>query len=281
MKQTFGIELEFASSHTQGYISNKLNELFQTMYKDNTVMLKKHSVDVDNHGYHEHNVTKWGIEYDSSIETSAKFRNQIEVVSPILTLHDLPAIKAALTIFKPSSMINRSCGFHVHVGIETEAHANRCYALWHASEDEIVQIFPLARSQNSYCRRLNNGGGGVCFSIDNITRHDMLNIQSFRVRKTVEFRGHSATLNYNKIKKWILFCLSFVRLAEKVEEQRIMAFINGPYCHSAFPIFDELDIATTKTKRYFDYRKAHFERGKQRRLKREQLSLTNNRRGSY
>jgi hypothetical protein len=49
------------------------------------------------------------------------------------------------------------------------------------------------------------------------TRYRWVNINNFSTnsgRPTVEFRVHGASLNYEKIRNWVLICMSIVRFAE-------------------------------------------------------------------
>ena len=49
------------------------------------------------------------------------------------------------------------------------------------------------------------------------TRYKWLNLNncSYKSRgETIEFRQHSGSIDYNKIRKWVLFCMSFVNFVE-------------------------------------------------------------------
>ena len=49
------------------------------------------------------------------------------------------------------------------------------------------------------------------------TRYKWLNLNNFSYKdrgNTIEFRQHSGSLDYNKIRKWVLFCMSFVNFVE-------------------------------------------------------------------
>ena len=62
------------------------------------------------------------------------------------------------------------------------------------------------------CKKSSNPNGHY-----SSTRYKWLNLNncSYRDRgDTVEFRQHSGSLDYNKIRKWLLFCMSFVSFVE-------------------------------------------------------------------
>lgn len=273
MKQPFGLEFEFASPHSQEQLARLLARAFQRNFgpaknPKYPSLYKKHRVDLENFGYHKHQADLWGLEYDSSISTNDKCGYQVELITPPLAQNDFPAIKIALDVVRPDSLITKSCGLHCHVGVTNINHARRCALLWYISEPAILDVFPLDRSRNHYCTPLRNKPASV-FSPEYCRRYTMINIESYDIRKTVEFRGHSGTLNYQKTKKWVLFCLSFVRLAYIMTEDELNQWFRGPYRNMTFNIFNSLDIKGTKTHKYFEYRLQHFTKGKRKRLQRE------------
>ena len=59
------------------------------------------------------------------------------------------------------------------------------------------------------------------------TRYKWLNLNNFSYRDrgdTIEFRQHSGSLDYNKIRKWVLFCMSFVSFVENHSRTIIETF---------------------------------------------------------
>ena len=62
------------------------------------------------------------------------------------------------------------------------------------------------------CKKSSNPGGHY-----SSTRYKWLNLNNFSYRdrgETIEFRQHSGSLDYHKIRKWLLFCMSFVKFVE-------------------------------------------------------------------
>ena len=62
------------------------------------------------------------------------------------------------------------------------------------------------------CKKSANPGGHY-----SSTRYKWLNLNNFSYRDrgdTIEFRQHSGSLDYHKIRKWVLFCMSYVSFIE-------------------------------------------------------------------
>lgn len=150
--------------------------------------------------------------------------------------------------------VTRSCGIHVHIGGRfnrrfTIMLLRLCYHL----QDDIFRMLPPSRSGNGYCKFIPTWTSEVSFynykevlgkyiyggddgeivldrqhnkkrSIDRYrgTRYTWVNINNFSTssgKPTVEFRPHSSTLNYDKIRNWILICMSLVYYAENMQKQ--------------------------------------------------------------
>ena len=149
--------------------------------------------------------------------------------------------------------VTRSCGIHVHIGGRfnrrfTIMLLRLCYHL----QDDIFRMLPPSRVSNTYCKFIPTWASQVNFTnykevlakyiyggdgeivldkehnkkrgIDRYrgTRYTWVNINNFSTasgRPTVEFRPHSSTLNYDKIRNWILICMSLVYYAENMQKQ--------------------------------------------------------------
>ena len=62
------------------------------------------------------------------------------------------------------------------------------------------------------CKKSANPGGHY-----SSTRYKWLNLNNFSYRdrgETIEFRQHSGSLDYHKIRRWLLFCMSYVNFVE-------------------------------------------------------------------
>ena len=143
--------------------------------------------------------------------------------------------------------VNSRCGVHVHIG----GSFNRRFTimllrLGYQLQDELFMMMPASRLQNSFCKYIPTWAGteidfqnwrsrigeyiyGSETELDQhhnkkrrhdhyaSTRYRWININNFSTasgKPTVEFRNHGASMNYSKIRNWVLICMSIVRYAE-------------------------------------------------------------------
>lgn len=147
--------------------------------------------------------------------------------------------------------INKRCGIHVHIG----GQFNRLFTimllrLGHQLQDEIYRMMPPSRLGNSFCKyipdyvmdiNLTNwrkhlgkyihGGDNTldknCNKKSNLgnypsTRYRWINCVNFSSnsgKPTVEFRNHSASMSYYKIRNWTLMCMAIVRFAQNNQKR--------------------------------------------------------------
>jgi len=92
-------------------------------------------------------------------------------------------------------LVNRSCGFHVHLDCRGKGESE-VWALckkvnaWLYALRELV---PESRRENEYCK----------FGASRTDRYRAVNFMSFREHGTLEVRLHSGTVDYTKIISWI------------------------------------------------------------------------------
>lgn len=147
--------------------------------------------------------------------------NSCEVVSPILK--NLKSLKVVCdTINEHGARVNRSCGLHIHLGAE-----QLTLDQWVRVIKNYARIEAIIDSFMSESRRANNNG--YCKSIiacaDRLSdigsfqqieaafrcdRYHKVNVMSFRRHKTIEFRQHQGTTDFNKIKMWAEFLTALV-----------------------------------------------------------------------
>jgi len=162
----------------------------------------------------------WQVKTDGSITVQGEYEYGIELVSPPLSLADLGELKVALGIANKHGAVNSSCGVHVHIHSpelyvprDNTTNVNLVTREWEKIEQMVFSYMPLSRRSNVNCK------AGV-----NIRdRYQALNLDPlFSARKTIEFRAHSASLNYDKISTWVMFCIKFIdRLVAKKPIERI------------------------------------------------------------
>lgn len=123
--------------------------------------------------------------------------------------------------------IRKTCGLHVHIGARHLSHAQvrqvaKFYLIF---EDLIFDMLPKSRRNNRYCIRMSKAHKITEFyepkKLDCLVygreqesysnkrdkydsrRYSALNLHSYFYRGTIEFRHHSGSINYTKIKNWI------------------------------------------------------------------------------
>lgn len=148
--------------------------------------------------------------------------------------------------------INHRCGVHVHIG----GQFNRVFTimllrLGYKIQDEIYRMMPPSRLENTFCQFIPTWAGkNINFQnwrkligkyiyageseLDKnrnkkrrhdhyaSTRYRWININNFSTasgKPTVEFRCHGASMNYEKIRNWVLICKCIVSYAENNQKE--------------------------------------------------------------
>lgn len=169
-------------------------------------------------------------------DRSINGENGREMVSPVLSgnggLKKLQQACKALRLSK--AKVNKSCGVHVHLEVSDFTVSNMISLVknWYLLEKQFDKIMPLSRrsNNNTYCKSINNFGSqriffgklDRCTTIRDIvnlfnTRYLKLNLNSYVKYGTVEFRHHSGTTKFSKIKNWILICSRLVEFSKQNE----------------------------------------------------------------
>jgi hypothetical protein len=213
--RTFGIELEiYGPSH-----STLINEF------------RSQGLTLVNEEYNHNARNYWKIVRDGSIAGE----NSSEIVSPVLLGVDgMEQIKkACIALTKAGAKVNNSCGFHVHFGATDLSLDNiKNLVLSHIEvEKTFDSIVPSSRRENSntYCKSLTSIASSKSQAISKIKnaqtisslisifpqRYLKINLQCYNRQGTVEFRQHSGTTTFSKIKNWILICARLIEYSKQ------------------------------------------------------------------
>lgn len=184
-------------------------------------------LDVAVEGYNHQTRSHWKIVTDSSCEW--------ELVSPPLSGEEgLASIKTACkALVDGGARVNRSCGLHVHVdaaGLSVAEIKSICRR-YVRFERDIDAFMPNSRRQSNsfhcgsndrYRHYYNSDRFNTVRELANACydRFVKLNLQAYLRHGTIEFRHHSGTVNANKIKNWVRFCLGFVEASRAVSAPR-------------------------------------------------------------
>lgn len=155
--------------------------------------------------------------------------NSQEVVSPILCgekgFDSLRKLCSALD--SVNAKVNKSCGLHVHVGAAyiTDEHYCRLVRNYQRLENVIDTFMAPSRrgNYNSYSRTLQGIDFSSCITKRdilakmNFDRYYKVNARAYERHKTIEFRQHQGTTDYEKISNWVRFLAKLVEYSYKHE----------------------------------------------------------------
>jgi hypothetical protein len=159
-------------------------------------------------------------------DASIRGENPIECVSPVLQgkqgLEDLK--KCCKTLNDADARVNRSTGLHVHIGAEkmSDKQYVNIFKNYQLLEPAIDSFMARSRrqSENCFCKSLININYEYCYSKDDVlravggNRYYKVNAASYIRHKTVEFRQHQGTTDFEKISAWINFLAKLVTFSK-------------------------------------------------------------------
>lgn len=206
-ERKFGVEIEAFFKHERGI--EKLKSLLQGQ-----------GIGIEN-AQRNTQLGVWKITGDGSISANGGY--SFEVVSPILQGQEGVAQleKVCQALKACGARINKSCGLHIHFdaqGFNLQTWKN--LLINYAKAEEIIDAFmPPSRRENNntYCKSIKHHIPAIsrATSIEKImsimgNRYKKVNVLSYARHKTIEFRQHSGSIEFEKIKNWILFLHNLV-----------------------------------------------------------------------
>ena len=185
--------------------------------------LREAGIEVTVESYNHTTRPHWKLVTDSSINGNDTF----ELVSPILVgeagLRELEKVCWVLDLC--DMKVNGSCGLHVHIdaaGFSMATWRNLALSYKHL-EPVIDRFMPASRRDNYYCKGLGHVSDEMIRSartVDELkgrigNRYHKVNLEAYSRHKTVEFRQHSGTTNFTKMRNWVLFLHKLVTFATR------------------------------------------------------------------
>lgn len=185
-------------------------------------------------GVEHGNYTEWKVETDASVAGGA------EIVSPKLTdFRELEIV--CKTLEEVGAKVDKRCGLHVHhdaADYTTVEQFKNLYQMWAKHEDTMMTMLPLSRREdNRFCKpidgeqlqkvlacttmqdfRRNIGGEGSHYYTEK--RYYHINTVSYVKHGTIEFRGHSGTIDFEKIEMWVRLTNRILEMALAVKKVR-------------------------------------------------------------
>ncbi|MGI4833273.1 MAG: amidoligase family protein [Janthinobacterium lividum] len=204
LTRTFGVEIEAFGVTREALVAE----------------LRAQGLEAHAEGYNHTTRPHWKIVSDGSVSGADAF----ELVSPVLRglegLADLERACRALRLC--GAQVNNSCGLHVHFGARDLRieHLRQVVRNYLVLEPTIDSLMPATRrgNANTYCQGLLQGRTPaeaerqllaattteqLALATNQGSRYRKVNLQSFPVHGTVEFRQHSGTTDFEKISFWI------------------------------------------------------------------------------
>lgn len=184
-------------------------------------------------GYSHETRNNWKVVTDGSLRGS----NTFELVSPILEGEPgLQKLKTATLITKGlEGKVNKTCGLHVHLDARDFDRKTwiRIFKNYAILESKIDKFMANSRrgNENRYCQSINTTLMNQALNIaenkqelqptlqclsDGLgnNRYTKVNIKSFWRHGSIEFRQHQGTMDYEKMKNWILFLARLVEFSK-------------------------------------------------------------------
>lgn len=198
---------------------------------------RKFGIEVMVEGYNHTTRPHWKLVTDGSLNGNDTF----ELVSPILVgeagLRELEKVCWVLDLCEVK--VNESCGLHVHIdaaGFSMPTWRNLALSYKHL-EPVIDKFMPASRRDNYYCKGLGHVSDEMIRSartVDELkerigNRYHKVNLEAYSRHKTVEFRQHSGTTNFTKMRNWVLFLHKLVTFATRGQVPAATALRDIPF----------------------------------------------------
>lgn len=203
---TFGVEIE--CNVRRGEVEHFATPAFNYCYE--------HYNHTDNRSY-----------YKFVTDGSVRGESPIECVSPILddTADGFKSLQNALQVLnRAGASVNRTCGLHVHVGVSDYSTSEivSIYKNYQRLERVIDSFMAPSRRGNEayYAQSITGYDFDTCNSTDDIVRllggrYFKVNPMAYGRHRTIEFRQHQGSVDYNKISMWVKFCCKLVEWSKK------------------------------------------------------------------
>lgn len=188
-------------------------------------------------------------------DSSIRGENPIECVSPVLSgkngMRSLETCCKSLN--EANAQVNKSTGLHVHIGAQNlsdQAYINT-FINYQRLENVIDSFMAQSRRENNsqWCRSLKSKDFSSCITKNDVCqvlngdRYFKVNACSYSRHKTIEFRQHQGSTDYEKISNWVNFCVKLIAWSKTNKLDREINSI------------DEIPFLTAKEKSFFNSRK--------------------------
>lgn len=181
--------------------------------------------------------------------------------------HNDELLRACDALLALRPIVDKTCGLHVHVDVSDFrwVDVQRLLALWSRYEPFFFEICPPSRRVNQYCNPIRaaswhqvargnldpnwqsaeralrarteadfaeaarpRGIGTVGRAASGLSKYSSLNLNHWWLNGRVEFRLHSGTVSYRKIRSWVVLLLTLVGRVRAERAPRIALSVEQP-----------------------------------------------------
>lgn len=186
--------------------------------------LQAAGIEVQDMGYTHRVRTCWKIVTDSSVAGG------YEIVSPVLQGERgfAQLEKVCRVLAEQGAKINKTCGLHVHHEVRDLSAGQIIgaaigYTRAQGSIDSVVAPSRRTSANNRYCAGCDMGTLQMYASRDNsnwggTNRYQVVNLTSYPKYGTLELRQHQGSIEYTKIRNWVLFGQQLIEAAKSGRE---------------------------------------------------------------
>lgn len=180
--------------------------------------------------------------------------NPIECVSPILKGKDgMKSLEVCCkSLNEAGAQVNRSTGLHVHIGASgiTDKQYVNVFINYQKLERVIDSFMARSRRDNNnrFCKSIRGYMFDDCENASQVygkldSRYFKVNPKSWYAHKTIEFRQHQGSTDFEKISNWVNFCMKLVAWSK---DNKLDSEINS---------INEIPFLTAKEKKFFNSRR--------------------------
>lgn len=192
--------------------------------------------------------------YKFTSDASLIICDAIECVSPVLKgANGKKSLKTTCdALNEAGARVNSTCGLHVHIGAAdlTEQQYCNVFNNYYFLEGIIDRFMAASRraDSNQFCRTVQDHSRLTgCTTAEDVrdelsSRYHKVNAESYLRHRTIEFRQHQGTTNYEKIINWVTFCGKLVEWSKK---NRLTAHVTD---------INDVAFLTKKEKEFFGRR---------------------------
>ena len=183
--------------------------------------LSRTGISTVNLGYTHTLMNEWKIVPDGSVRGLEGY-SPLELVTPkLFGAFGFQLLRKALDAWKEAGAgVNASCGTHVHIDAYNWDRHNmlELAKVWAKIEQKVVWgLVSPSRRNNHYCRAVDREylKQLAAYGATHLDRYHSLNLSSYGLYHTVEFRIHNGTYEAKKIIPWIVFLLKLTNSVKR------------------------------------------------------------------